>query len=455
MLQGTHSLTGQIVALKFLQTRSMGTTNDAEQVNTEIQALTTLRHSHIINLIDVLNDDKHIVLVFDFAGGGNLLDLLRQSPGGRLSEDVARETFRQIIGGMAFAHDNKICHRDLKLENILLDSEKNVKIADFGLSAFFKPGNDFLTKCGTISYIAPEVLRGEHGEGTALDVWGAGVILAALLSGRHPFENLDLFNRTDCPSKAEVRRRILHGEYVLSDDVSEGARDLISRMLCLDPKKRVTMYELFSLPWLLGGRTASMSGFDLDIDIPKTGEDSSTTPSSPKVLELPGGVKKSIPKRKISLKGSLTIRADSQEYKNSKEAKSPISPIAVSKNAKQRRSSAPSLDIDDAWKVGQAPVKGVQSPVGGRLESSPEIKNSLRKMKMAVTVDIPEPKFDFERDFSHSPPHSPSASPLHALVPSIMGDRTYGGGDKYLVDDEHKKSDTTGKRRSPGRKETY
>lgn len=122
----------------------------------------------------------------ELCAGGDLLNYVRRRR--RLKEDVAKSIFKQIIEGLDYCHSKSILHRDIKLDNILLDSEGEVKICDFGVSKIVKPGEIMNEQCGTPAYIAPEILRDKGYQGFAADIWSVGVVLYAMLYGTVPFK---------------------------------------------------------------------------------------------------------------------------------------------------------------------------------------------------------------------------------------------------------------------------
>lgn len=219
---------------------------------------------------------------------GDLFHYLKNVPGGGLSEEEGAAVFTQILAGVGYAHNQHICHRDLKLENILLTQyvrhlphcpplthslwsvpcacSKNdlstVKIADFGLSDFYKPGAMMKTSCGSISYLAPEVFRGTSNAGPPLDVWSLGVILFAVMCGRLPFEGSDLHD-TNRSRENVIRNRIMRGQYKLDEHFSPALADLITQMLKPDPNERATIPEIFGHPWVRGA--AGPSGLLSDL----------------------------------------------------------------------------------------------------------------------------------------------------------------------------------------------
>ncbi|RYQ85945.1 hypothetical protein Ahy_B10g105591 isoform A [Arachis hypogaea] len=169
---------------------------------------------------------------------GELFDYIVEK--GRLQEDEARNFFQQIISGVEYCHRNMVVHRDLKPENLLLDSKCNVKIADFGLSNIMRDGHFLKTSCGSPNYAAPEVISGKLYAGPEVDVWSCGVILYALLCGTLPFDDENIPN---------LFKKIKGGIYTLPSHLSPGARDLIPRMLVVDPMKRMTIPEICQHPW--------------------------------------------------------------------------------------------------------------------------------------------------------------------------------------------------------------
>ena len=195
-------------------------------------------HPHIIRLYEVIETPNDIYVVMEYVESGELFDYIVEK--GRLMEDEARHFFQQIISGVEYCHRNMVVHRDLKPENLLLDSRSNVKIADFGLSNVMRDGHFLKTSCGSPNYAAPEVISGRLYAGPEVDVWSCGVILYALLCGSLPFDDENIPN---------LFKKIKGGIYTLPSHLSPGARDLIPRMLLVDPLKRITIPEIRQHPW--------------------------------------------------------------------------------------------------------------------------------------------------------------------------------------------------------------
>lgn len=233
-----HILTGNKVAIKILNRKKIKQMDMEEKVRREIKILRLFMHPHIIRLYEVIETPNDIYVVMEYVESGELFDYIVEK--GRLMEDEARHFFQQIISGVEYCHRNMVVHRDLKPENLLLDSRANVKIADFGLSNVMRDGHFLKTSCGSPNYAAPEVISGRLYAGPEVDVWSCGVILYALLCGSLPFDDENIPN---------LFKKIKGGIYTLPSHLSPGARDLIPRMLLVDPLKRITIPEIRQHPW--------------------------------------------------------------------------------------------------------------------------------------------------------------------------------------------------------------
>jgi 5'-AMP-activated protein kinase catalytic alpha subunit len=233
-----HILTGHKVAIKILNRRKIKQMDMEEKVRREIKILRLFMHPHIIRLYEVIETPQDIYVVMEFVKAGELFDYIVEK--GRLLEDEARHFFQQIVSGVEYCHRNMVVHRDLKPENLLLDTHSNVKIADFGLSNVMRDGHFLKTSCGSPNYAAPEVISGKLYAGPEVDVWSCGVILYALLCGSLPFDDENIPN---------LFKKIKGGIYNLPSHLSPGARDLIPRMLLVDPLKRITIPEIRQHPW--------------------------------------------------------------------------------------------------------------------------------------------------------------------------------------------------------------
>ncbi|KAM0923923.1 hypothetical protein ACQ4PT_005224 [Festuca glaucescens] len=233
-----HIKTGHKVAIKILNRRKIKNMEMEEKVKREIKILRLFMHPHIIRLYEVIEGPADIYVVMEYVKSGELFDYIVEK--GRLQEEEARRFFQQIISGVQYCHRNMVVHRDLKPENLLLDNNCDVKIADFGLSNVMRDGHFLKTSCGSPNYAAPEVISGKLYAGPEVDVWSCGVILYALLCGTLPFDDENIPN---------LFKKIKGGIYTLPSHLSGPARDLIPRMLVVDPMKRITIREIREHPW--------------------------------------------------------------------------------------------------------------------------------------------------------------------------------------------------------------
>jgi serine/threonine-protein kinase HSL1, negative regulator of Swe1 kinase len=184
----------------------------------------------------------------EYVDNGELFDYIRGSHGG-LEEKEAVKIFRQILSAVGYCHSFNICHRDLKPENILLTAEMDVKIADFGMAALHQnPDHKLKTPCGSPHYAAPELIRGSSYSGYQVDVWSLGVILYVLLSAQMPFEVPGDTPRAE--TLALLLKKIQNGRFELLSFFSEDAKDLIRRMLQVNPQKRITLRDIWRHPLL-------------------------------------------------------------------------------------------------------------------------------------------------------------------------------------------------------------
>ncbi|KAF7347308.1 Non-specific serine/threonine protein kinase [Mycena venus] len=233
-----HTVTGHKVAMKFLSKAIIHRDRMKARVRREFEYMRLLRHPHIIKLYEVISTPTDIIFVLEYASG-ELFNYIVQH--GRLSEDVGRRFFQQIMAGIEYSHRLKIVHRDLKPENILLDEYLNVKIADFGLSNETVDGEFLATSCGSPNYAAPEVIKGLKYSGPEIDVWSSGIILYVLLCGRLPFEDEVI---------GSLFEKISHVRYDPPTHLSPHAQNLIKSMLVADPTKRITVAQIMQHPWV-------------------------------------------------------------------------------------------------------------------------------------------------------------------------------------------------------------
>uniref|UniRef100_M4AKA0 non-specific serine/threonine protein kinase n=1 Tax=Xiphophorus maculatus TaxID=8083 RepID=M4AKA0_XIPMA len=208
----------------------------------EVRIMKILNHPNIVKLFEVIETERTLYLVMEYASGGEVFDYLVAH--GRMKEKEARAKFRQIVSAVQYCHQKHIVHRDLKAENLLLDADMNIKIADFGFSNEFTLGNKLDTFCGSPPYAAPELFQGKKYDGPEVDVWSLGVILYTLVSGSLPFDGQNL---------KELRERVLRGKYRIPFYMSTDCENLLKRFLVLNPAKRGTLEQIMKDRWINSG----------------------------------------------------------------------------------------------------------------------------------------------------------------------------------------------------------
>ncbi|KIJ62272.1 hypothetical protein HYDPIDRAFT_94948, partial [Hydnomerulius pinastri MD-312] len=235
---GTHRLTSTRVAIKQIP-KAM-----SASLTREIHHHRQLHHPHVTQMYEVIATESYIWIVTELCCGGELFDYLAEK--GRLSEDETKIIFGQLCLAVAYLHDKGIVHRDLKLENVLLDERCRVKLGDFGFTREYERGVYMETFCGTTGYAAPEVLQGKRY--LEVDVWSVGVILYCLLTGTLPFDDDD---------EAIMKEKVIKGEYEDPAWLSQDARDLIRNVLQSDPTKRLTIPQILASSWFRSQASAA------------------------------------------------------------------------------------------------------------------------------------------------------------------------------------------------------
>ncbi|XP_015990404.2 serine/threonine-protein kinase SIK3 isoform X3 [Rousettus aegyptiacus] len=241
--RATHLVTKAKVAIKIIDKTQLDEEN-LKKIFREVQIMKMLCHPHIIRLYQVMETERMIYLVTEYASGGEIFDHLVAH--GRMAEKEARRKFKQIVAAVFFCHCRNIVHRDLKAENLLLDANLNIKIADFGFSNLFTPGQLLKTWCGSPPYAAPELFEGKEYDGPKVDIWSLGVVLYVLVCGALPFDGSTLQN---------LRARVLSGKFRIPFFMSTECEHLIRHMLVLDPNKRLSMEQICKHKWMKLGDT--------------------------------------------------------------------------------------------------------------------------------------------------------------------------------------------------------
>ncbi|KAG8935481.1 hypothetical protein FRC02_008033 [Tulasnella sp. 418] len=255
-----HNVTGKLAAVKIIPknimfSSRMSISNASAKhdklmlgIRREIVIMKLIDHPNIMSLYDVFEADNELYLLLEYIQGGELFDHLVSK--GRLTPSEALNYFKQIIHGVNYCHRFNICHRDLKPENLLLDNQLNIKIADFGMAAMEIANGMLETSCGSPHYASPEIVAGRAYHGAASDIWSCGVVLFALLVGRLPFDD---------PNMRVLLQKVRSGRYDMPAFLPAEAKDLIHKMLVVDPDKRITMSEIMKHPFFVAPYTPRWS----------------------------------------------------------------------------------------------------------------------------------------------------------------------------------------------------
>ncbi|KAJ9451397.1 CBL-interacting protein kinase 23 [Diplonema papillatum] len=279
---GSDTESNAAFAIKIIDKSQLAKEHMEEQLKREIAVMKLLKHDNIVQLKEVLQTQKHIYLILELITGGELFDRIVAAK--KFDEPTARKYFQQLIMGIYYCHQQGIAHRDLKPENLLLDGNDNLKISDFGLSNLQRGGAGgggtlLQTVCGTPNYVAPEVLKEKGYNGITADIWSCGVILFVMLAGYLPFDD---------PNMNALFNKIERGDYRMARHFSEPIKDIISKMLVIEPEKRATLDDLIAHPWFresfdtalldrAKGHKVSVSGAQVQGAVREVGEQTGTS----------------------------------------------------------------------------------------------------------------------------------------------------------------------------------
>ncbi|KAJ3028645.1 UNVERIFIED_CONTAM: Serine/threonine-protein kinase par-1 [Siphonaria sp. JEL0065] len=246
-----HKITGGEVAIKVIDK----TTLDDKKLGKlyrEVRIMKMLNHPNIVKLYEVIETKYTVFLVMEYASGGELYDYLVVH--GKMKEKEARAKFRQILSAVSYCHKKRVIHRDLKAENLLLDSNLDIKIADFGFSNHFDPDGKLETFCGSPPYAAPELFQGRRYVGPEVDIWSLGVILYVLTTGCLPFDGKNL---------QEMRESVCRGKYRIPFYLSDQCEKLLRKFLVRDPYKRSSLDLLVDDSWINDSYSDSPISIDM------------------------------------------------------------------------------------------------------------------------------------------------------------------------------------------------
>ncbi|CAI5456004.1 unnamed protein product [Caenorhabditis angaria] len=226
------------VAVKIIDTKRLDHSSRA-RLRKEIEVLKTVDHPYIIKLHQVIEENEKIYIFTELAENGEVYDDVANRV--RYTERESRYKFWQIISAVEYLHNRGIVHRDLKAENVLLDKDDRIKIADFGFSGFYEYDKPQTSFCGSPPYAAPEIFKGAPYFGPQIDIWSLGVCLYVMTTGTMPFEG---------DSFAWIRDRVIDGRYRVPFYMSMDCEDLIKKMLTTNPRRRATMEDIKRHRWM-------------------------------------------------------------------------------------------------------------------------------------------------------------------------------------------------------------
>ncbi|XP_058112770.1 CBL-interacting serine/threonine-protein kinase 23-like isoform X9 [Magnolia sinica] len=227
--------TGEKRAIKVINKDRVVKDMMVAQIKREISTMKLAKHPNVVHLFEVMASKTKIYFVLEYVTGGELFDKIAKQ--GKLREEEARKYFQQLINAVDYCHSKGVYHRDLKLENLLLDEDGNLKISDFGLSALPQQVREdglLHTTCGTPNYVAPEVIVDKGYDGAKADIWSCGVVLFVLMAGYLPFDEPNIMN---------LYKKIYRADFTCPDWFSSAARRLIIRILEPNPKNDCTLSD--------------------------------------------------------------------------------------------------------------------------------------------------------------------------------------------------------------------
>ena len=235
-----HLLTNEKVAIKIFDKGKIKSKKEKEYIDREIAILKKLNHYNTIKLYNIIQNDEFIFFIQEYISGKELLHYIENTY--NLSEKDICKLYQQIISGIEYMHEMGIVHRDLKLENILLNYKKDIKIIDFGLSNKYDKDIDELlhSSCGSPCYAAPEMIRGVEYRGINTDIWSSGIILYLMLCKKFPFND---------KNNSKLYQKILSGKFIIPNYLSNEAKDIIIKLLKVNPQERISMSEIKNHPW--------------------------------------------------------------------------------------------------------------------------------------------------------------------------------------------------------------
>ncbi|KAK8893143.1 hypothetical protein M9Y10_021558 [Tritrichomonas musculus] len=239
--------TKNVYAIKAVAKASLGSKDDQNRFQREIDSMAVMRHENIVQLYNFFSDENNFYMVMDYCPNGELYDFIIKN--GKIQENTAALLFQQIASAISYCHSYGVAHRDLKPQNILIQKFPFIKVADFGLCGYVKEDELMKTFCGSPAFCAPECISKVNYDGRKSDIWSLGVILFAMLTGEFPW-NLS--------NTSVMVQQILNADYSFPNYLNAQSKDLISKMLKVPPNDRISMEDILKHPFLKLAQTANV-----------------------------------------------------------------------------------------------------------------------------------------------------------------------------------------------------
>jgi len=244
-----HKKSQVIYAIKQMEKKRLKNSGMIEQIVTEIKIMYSLNHENIVKLFNHFEDDTNVYLIIDYAPGGQLWNKLQKSPGKRLPEKEVALYVKDLVSALEYLHGKGIIHRDIKPENLLIDGKGRLKLADFGWSNYFKSDAQRTTFCGTLDYLAPEMVEMGHQHDHMVDIWAVGVLTYELLTGKSPFSPSNPSLKLKDVERG-TQQNIVAVKFDYPKEFPPLAKDLVSKILRKNPKTRLNLFEIKTHPWV-------------------------------------------------------------------------------------------------------------------------------------------------------------------------------------------------------------
>ncbi|OHS94605.1 CAMK family protein kinase [Tritrichomonas foetus] len=235
----SHIKTGEKFACKIVPISNVQLGNQTSHFETEIRIVQQLHHPGVVQLYDLIKDDRFYYIIMELCQMGELYQYIIEN--NRLSELEAKFFLKQIFEALQYVHNLGIVHRDLKPENLFFNEYGKIKIGDFGLSRFVNSQGLADTPCGSICYASPECICGSTYDGRKSDMWSLGVIAYAMLTGELPWTK---------KNQTQLFEQIKKADFLIPSYISDGPRDLINKMLDPDPERRLSVDMCLQHPWI-------------------------------------------------------------------------------------------------------------------------------------------------------------------------------------------------------------